>query len=126
VIQYFEAAVLIRDPNAAGDPGTTPEDEQIMRVIRSTDLGVASTADRALPPSDGSIQGPFREFYDRINGPWRLGSPISAELIEDVGGIPTRVQYFQNGRLEWNAATNIVAVSSLGKSAWDAQCAAQR
>jgi hypothetical protein len=32
------------------------------------------------------------------------------------------VQYFERGRLEWNADTQAVEVSRLGSWAWDIQC----
>jgi hypothetical protein len=125
VVQYFEGAVLERNPDVDSKPGLSEED-QIKRLVKPQDIGAASTAGRELPATDGSIKGVFFDFYERINGGWRLGAPISAEFVEDIGGVPTRVQYFERGRLELNPATNAVAVGALGRATWDAVCAAQR
>jgi hypothetical protein len=62
----------------------------------------------------------FQALYNSINGAWRLGAPISDEFVEDVGGVPTTVQYFQKGRLEWNAAA--AQISRLGSWALDVRC----
>ena len=126
VIQFFEGAVLELDPSASGDPHTVPGADKLMRVLRPVDLGAQAAAGRGLLPSDGSVAGAFRDFYGRVSGEWRLGGPISAELTEEIGGVPTRVQYFQHGRLELNPATGQVVVGALGRLAWDAQCAAQK
>jgi hypothetical protein len=121
VVQYFTGAVLEYYPDRGGDPRTIPELEQVMRVIQPTSLGSAFTAGQAMPRPH-SPQGPFLDFYNRVNGAWRLGSPISAELTEQLGGVPTRVQYFQKGRLELNPSTQSIEVGPLGQWAWDAQC----
>jgi hypothetical protein len=123
VMQYFENALLEYHPGDNSDMRGLPEAEKVMLVIRPTDLGVALAAGRSLPPSQPP-QGKFLDFYNGINGPWRLGGPISAELTETINGVPTRVQYFEKGRLELNAATQTVRLSPLGKSALDARCAA--
>jgi hypothetical protein len=122
VVQYFEGAVLEFYPEAMGDRNKVPEVERILSGVKPVELGSAYAGGRPLPAPQPP-QGPFLEFYNRINGDWRLGSPISAELTEDIGGVPTRVQYFQKGRLELNPATQTVGVGSLGKSAWEARCA---
>ena len=64
------------------------------------------------------------DFYNSINGHWRLGGPISAELTETINGVPTRVQYFEKGRLELNPATQTIRAGALGKQALDVRCAA--
>jgi hypothetical protein len=124
VVQYFEAAVLELNSNP-GDLRNVPESEQIMRVIRPVAIGATAVGD-STPPPDGTVAAPFRQFYDQLNGVWRLGSPISAELTEDIGGVPTTVQYFQNGRLELNRSTGAVSAGALGARAWDAVCRAAR
>ncbi len=124
VVQYFEGGALEYHPGKGGNPKTTPEIEQLTHVLQALELGVKYAAGRQLPSADQALRGPFLDFYNRVNGAWRLGRAISAELTEDVNGMPTRVQYFQNGRLELNPVTHAVVVSSLGKWAWGAQCSA--
>ncbi|NJP06927.1 MAG: cellulase family glycosylhydrolase [Chloroflexaceae bacterium] len=137
VVQYFEGAVLeyhqkIEDEEAYAEMG---EIEKIYTRIRPVALGSAYTEGREFPvaterPPGGRrfretgyhISGPFREFYEQAHGEWRLGWPISEELQEEVQGTMMTVQYFQNGRLEWNEATQSVQVSQLGAWAWDIQC----
>ena len=56
----------------------------------------------------------FEAFYNQYDGLQTLGMPISADVEED--GV--RVQYFQNGRLEYHPqlpAGNQVILSGLGK-----------
>jgi hypothetical protein len=57
-----------------------------------------------------------------MNGPWRLGQPISNEQVEQVNGVPTRVQYFERGRLEWREASQSVGFSPLGVQARAITC----
>jgi hypothetical protein len=122
IVQYFERGVLEYRRKHIGN--ITSEAEQLMRILKPVDLGVRYAGGRELPEAKQELRGPFLDFYNRINGAWRLGQPISAELTEDVNGTPTTVQYFQNGRLELNPATHAIVVSALGKWAWDAQCSA--
>ena len=122
VMQYFENALLEYHPGDNSDMRGLPEAQKVMLVIRPTDLGAASAAGRKLPPPQPP-QGKFLDFYNSINGRWRLGGPISAELTETINGVPTRVQYFEKGRLELNPATQAVRVGPLGKQVLDAQCA---
>jgi hypothetical protein len=121
VVQYFERGALEYRPRQAGN--TTSEAERLTRVLKPIDLGAQYAAERQLPPAE-ALRGPFLDFYNRVNGEWRLGRAISAELTEDVNGLPTRVQYFRNGRLELNPATRTIVASSLGTWAWGAQCSA--
>jgi hypothetical protein len=123
VVQFFEGAVLEYYPEAGGDPQKISQVEQLVRVLRPVDIGNTAAAGRALPPPDGTVAEPFRDFYDRYNGGWRLGAPISPALPEDLGGASVTVQYFERGRLDLNPATGAVSAAALGKAAWDAQCA---
>ena len=96
-----------------------------MLVIQPTALGAALAAGRGLPPPQPP-QGQFLDFYNGVNGHWRLGGPISAELTETINGVPTRVQYFEKGRLELNPATQTVRMGQLGKLALDARAPMRR
>jgi hypothetical protein len=125
VVQYFEGAALEYYPENAADPLKVSQAEQLVRVLRPVDLGRAAAAQRGLPPADGAIGEMFREFYERYNGEWRWGGPISPALTEDIGGVATTVQYFERGRLEVSPITGAVLVGALGQQAWDAQCAVQ-
>ena len=79
--------------------------------------------DSCALPAPQPPQGKFLDFYNGVNGHWRLGGPISAELTEPINGVPTRVQYFEKGRLELNPSTQTIALGSLGRLALDARCA---
>jgi hypothetical protein len=125
VAQYFEGALLEYHPKEAGDLSGLATAEQVVRAIWPAGLGRMVAGGRSLPAPQPP-QGAFLDFYNGINGAWRLGNPISAEFTEDINGAPTRVQYFEKGRLEWNPSTQSVAVGSLGKSVLDAQCEAAK
>jgi hypothetical protein len=125
VAQYFEGALLEFHPKEAGDLSGLDRAEQVVRVIWPSNLGAAVTGGRSLPAPQ-LPQGSFLDFYNSINGAWRLGNPISAEFSENINGVPTRVQYFEKGRLEFNPSTQSVAVGSLGKSILDARCEAAK
>ncbi len=130
VVQYFEAAVLEYNPNH-GSP--LPEDwsrsARARRLIQPVDIGVRyiHSQGRAFPqaervPEGGrrfsetgySIQGEFRKFYEGSYGEWRLGAPLSEELVEEINGVPVMVQYFQRGRLEMNPDTGVIQYGQLG------------
>src|SRR5262249_5932338 len=123
VVQYFEAALLELHPVPSSELRGLPPAEQVVRVIQPAGLGGAPAAGRGWrgrqPP-----QAQFRDFYNGVNGPWRLGNPISAELSETINGVPIRVQYFEKGRIELNPATQSIAIGPLGKLSLDARCAA--
>ena len=125
VMQYFEGALLEFHPRDKSELRGLPAAEQAMLVIQPSSLGAALAAGRNLPPPQPP-QGQFLDFYNGVNGSWRLGGPISAELTEKINGVPTRVQYFEKGRLELNPATQTIAVGPLGKMALDAECAKAR
>jgi hypothetical protein len=124
VVQYFEAAVLELHPDVRKPPyfGELLAGDKAKVMLRPVDLGRTFAAERSLTPGDHDVQGAFGAFYKGVHGEWRLGEPLSGELTEEVNGVPTRVQYFERGRLEWNADTQAVEVSRLGSWAWDIQC----
>jgi hypothetical protein len=123
VVQYFEGALLEFHPRDKSELRGLPEADQVVLVIQPAGLGAALAAGRSLPASQPP-QGKFLDFYNGVNGSWRLGGPISAELTEVINGVPVRVQYFEKGRLELNPATQTIAVGPMGKLALDARCAA--
>lgn len=66
------------------------------------------------------VQDAFLDFYDHMNSSFWLGDPISTQLNE--GGV--RVQYFENGRLEWQPQLppdQRVQLSQLGQKHFDAE-----
>jgi hypothetical protein len=123
IMQYFEGGLLEYHPIPRAELNQLSPDERVMQVIRPANLGSALSAGRALP-APHPPQGRFLEFYNGINGPWRLGAPISAELAEDINGVPMRVQYFEKGRVELNPSTQTIAIGPLGKLALDERCRA--
>jgi len=73
---------------------------------------------RSFPNSEFTVQDEFLRFYEGQFGDVLLGLPISPQL--NVDGL--RVQYFENGRLEWHpeASTNRrVQLSDLGQTHFD-------
>ena len=138
VIQYFSAGALAYYPEATKTPGFYQYDEigQVQLLIRPLAIGRTMTADRSFPPVDRpperearffpstghTLRGDFLSFYKGTFSDWRFGAPISEELTEQINGVDTRVQYFENARLEWDAAASTVRVGALGREAWDQQC----
>jgi hypothetical protein len=140
IVQYFEAAVIEVVPKAetAPDFDDLPEDEQIRRRLRPLNIGeiYVNATGRSFPPPSAEpeggrrfdetgyrVRGEFLSFYEGVYGRWRLGVPISGEVLEEVGGVERRVQYFQNGMLIWNAEAERVDLGPLGRWSWEAQCA---
>jgi hypothetical protein len=121
VIQYFEGAAFELHGEAADVPGfdELPDVEQARRLLVPLDLGAAYSAGRFSGPQ--TISPAFQTFYSQIDGAWRLGAPISAELVEGIGGVATQVQYFQNGRLERSTA-GAIQIGKLGVWALEMQC----
>ncbi len=73
---------------------------------------------RTFPDSEFTVQDEFLRFYEDHAGDVLLGLPISAQL--NVDGL--RVQYFENGRLEWHpeaSAAQRVQLSDLGQTHFD-------
>jgi hypothetical protein len=139
VVQQFAAAALELHPNAIYDPDFTQLTlpQQIMRVVRPLPIGRTYTAGVTFPPQEPVTPGPdvrlfpdtgyvvkgqFLTFYDTFLGTWRLGNPISPELVENIGGVDVTVQYFENGRLEWSPQTNVVQFGQINQALWLRQC----
>jgi hypothetical protein len=122
VVQYFEGAVLELHTEGTGNPSfaALPDIDKVRRLIVPIDLGLAFGAERGF---EGSHQvGPvFQGFYDRIGGAWRLGMPVSGQLVEQIDGMALTVQYFQKGRLEHDASGSL-RVGHLGSWALEEQC----
>jgi hypothetical protein len=140
VVQYFEAAVLEYHPEKGGGTswGEMTRGARALRLIEPLDLGHGYTAGREFPkpeyvPEDAryfsetghTIRGDFRTFYEGSHGEWRLGAPISEELTEEIYGIPTKVQYFQKGRLEVSPETGVIRFGQLGRWAYELHCTPQ-
>lgn len=126
VVQYFAGGALEYHPGNAGDPRSTPEAEQLMRVLVPVDLGAQHAAGRTLPSGERPADGPFAALYAQINGPWRLGRAISGLATEQIDGANVQLQYFERGRLELRPGeVSAARVSELGAWAWAAQCAPQ-
>lgn len=136
VVQYFEAGVLellIEDQVST----ELPLEEQLFLIkqrIRPASLGMAYGLER-YPPNQAAggirlaeatykVGSSFNGLYNGIDGKWRLGTPISDEIVEAVNGVATRVQYFQHGRMELNPSSGAPEVSRLGRWAFEMQCKA--
>jgi hypothetical protein len=123
VVQYFERAVLEHNPDGTGVRGyhSLPDIEKARLVIIPQPLGANALGAKRVP-GEYTVQGDFRALYDRVSGDWRLGAAISPEQTETINGVPTRVQYFERGRIEWDAAAQTPVLSALGNGAWRATC----
>ncbi|MCP4423597.1 MAG: hypothetical protein GY803_03800 [Chloroflexi bacterium] len=118
-VQYFQTMRLELDGSAVGiyplgewalaglvDPIPAPTPE--------------NSASRLFSETNVVVQDEFLSFYDDFNGEMLLGLPISAQL--DEGDL--RVQYFENGRLEWRSELPLgqrIQVSYLGQAHFDAE-----
>jgi hypothetical protein len=136
VVQYFEAAVLEYQPERGGENfGDLSKQARALRVIQPVDLGHAYTGGRDFPAPEQishdaryfsetghTLRGDFLRFYEGARGEWRLGAPISEEMVEEIGGVPTRVQYFQKGSLEVNPTTGVIQFGQLGRWLYNQQC----
>lgn len=140
VVQHFTAAVLEYYPEAMYAPTfellPTPQ-SKTMELIRPASIGRTYTAGRTFPPQPPVtpgpdnrlfpetgyvVQGQFLTFYDTFLGPWRLGNPLSPEVIEVINDVPITMQYFERGRLEWSPQTNAVQFGQIGLRLWERQC----
>ncbi len=75
---------------------------------------------RDFPETGHTVRDEFLAFYDAFQGDELLGWPISPQLIE--GGV--RVQYFENGILEWRPQFPIdqrVQLGRIGKAHFDSE-----
>ncbi len=137
VVQYFQGATLelISEGDAHPNFPYMTDAERAMVMLRPVDIGRMATSGRIFPqgvnvppggrfyPETGyTIGGAFLGFYDGVAGYWRLGLPLSEEVVEEINGVPTLVQYFERGRLEWNNTAITVDMGHLGIWAWDMQC----
>lgn len=136
VVQYFEVTPLQlrRGVRRDAEFDRLSPAEQAMRLVQPMAVGRAYAGERSFSQrgqtpagaqrfeSGYTVGGEFLAFYQDAFNRWRLGLPISEELSEDVNGTPTWVQYFEHGRLEWNATAQVVEISRLGNWAWDRQC----
>ena len=73
--------------------------KHIAAVFSTLVLGLAFGAERGFEGVH-PVSPTFQSFYDGIGGAWRLGTPVSGELVEQIDGVEHAVQYFQKGRLE--------------------------
>ncbi|HET9221264.1 MAG TPA: cellulase family glycosylhydrolase, partial [Roseiflexaceae bacterium] len=114
VVQCFEGAVLELHTEGTGDPSFAdqPDVDKVRRLIVPIDLGLAFGAERGFEGLH-PVSPIFQSFYDGIGGAWRLGTPVSGELVEQIDGAARTVQYFQKGRLERDPAGS-VRVGHLG------------
>jgi spore germination protein YaaH len=107
-VQYFERARFEWHPetssvalgkiglerfNAIGKPNGTPLDKP-----------ATLTPDKHyFPETRHILAGSFKQYWDTMNGQTYLGLPISEEVAErGADGVTRTVQYFENGRLEYN------------------------
>lgn len=124
LVQYFQTMRLDYDPDAMPGQRVRPFPLGEWAFPGVEKMGPATNPEsgraRLLPGSDYPIQDEFLIFYERYNGEQILGLPISPQATE--GGL--RVQYFQNGRLEWRPElpqAQRVQLGILGQNHFDAQ-----
>ena len=117
--QYFQTMRLELDGNAVR---IHPLGEWALQGVNKRIPAPVSenSAARVFPQTGFSVQDEFLTFYDEFNGENLLGAPISVQL--DEGDL--RVQYFENGRLEWRPELPMaqrIQVSYLGQAHFDAE-----
>jgi hypothetical protein len=81
-----------------------------------------SSVSRLFPETGYTVQDEFLRFYEAYNGEVLLGQPISPQL--NVDGV--RMQYFENGRLDWRpeaTAERRVQLGRLGRAHFDDEMA---
>jgi hypothetical protein len=139
VVQHFTAATLEYHKNAmfAPDFYALPQEGRTMRMIRPAPIGREYTQGITFPPpppvtpgphtvvfpeTGYAVSGKFLDFYYNFLGEWRLGNPISPEIVERIGDVDVTVQYFERGRLDFNPLYNVVQVGQIGSALWDRQC----
>lgn len=122
-LQYFQNVRLEYDPATAdiavsqlGIWELAGLNEQVLASVPE------DGAIQTFPGSEFTVQDEFLRFYEDHAGDVLLGLPISAQLTVD--GL--RVQYFENGRLEWHpeaSADQRVQLSNLGQTHFDNEMA---
>lgn len=124
LVQYFQTMRLDYDPDAMPGQRVRPYPLGEWAFPGLDNLEAAAGGEngrfRLFPGSDFPIQDEFLIFYERYNGEQLLGLPLSPQVTE--GGL--RVQYFQNGRLEWRPElpqAQRVQMSILGQNHFDAE-----
>jgi hypothetical protein len=124
LVQYFEGGILVFHPEVAGLPGfdLLLEAERVALYVQPEALGWGFAQGKNVP-AGSQVAGRFQPFYKQFNGDWRLGKPISSEVIDTVGGTPRVVQYFEKGRLEWNEAKGWAEATPIGAQVFAGQCA---
>jgi hypothetical protein len=115
-VQYFEKARFELHP---AEPPTrrvklSPLGEYLYEAGQPQVLFPNTAPCRPFEPDGRLVCYDFLEFYEANDGAARFGPPISnVEMLKD-----TRVQYFQNVRLEWRPGINgktWIKVSDLGR-----------
>ena len=121
IIQYFTHLRLDFDPELpAGEQITVYPlgrwalpDYEASAII----LPEVSSRQQLFPDTGFVVADPFLAFYEHIEGATLLGAPISPRLWQgDV-----RMQYFENGRLEWQPAFSEeerIQLGTLGLAHW--------
>ncbi len=106
-IQYFDHMRLEYDPTA----------DQV--VIAKLGLWALEPLRRdrpaVIPDTTPRLENAFGAFYAQNHGPLVLGAPLTNQIEEGQ----LRVQYFENGRLEWHPESPVsrqVQLTALGQS----------
>lgn len=126
VVQHFENAILEFHPEAVEIPyfDILSEADQIAKLVRPQALGWGYAQGQQVEPGENKVASRFQAFYGQFKGTWRLGKAISPERVETINGQATYVQYFENGRLEWNQAKGWAESTAIGQQVFQAQCRA--
>jgi hypothetical protein len=122
LIQYFQTMRLEYDAAQPQPVRIYPLGEWALEgLVRPEPAPVkASRQARYFAETGETVQDEFLAFYQAYDGEQLLGLPISPQL--DEGGV--RVQYFQNGRLEWHPELTVeqrIQLGLLGKAHFDAE-----
>lgn len=118
-LQYFQSVRLEYD-TATQQVIVTPLGHWALEGLREQILAPTpeNSPVRTFTGSNFTVQDEFLTFYESHQGEMLLGHPISPQLNVDE----LRVQYFENGRLEWRpeAPTDRrVQLSYLGQAHFD-------
>jgi hypothetical protein len=115
-IQYFKRMRLEYDQDNGNLSITQLGKWAIPNVENQVPASVASSeASRSFPDTGLKVQDEFLAFFEANGGEMMFGLPLSPQL--DEGG--TRVQYFENARLEWHPEATIdnrIQVGLLGET----------